>query len=466
MARKEPLQQKTGARPAPARTAPGWLRGFVWGLLGVAALLALWALSLLGGREGEIMRYTAQGWDKAQVLNTNLTFDTRLAAEGFGAFGNGVRPVTEAEVIVANKIRALWHAAFMALCAGGFGWLFVVARPQRRRVYAWAKWGLVALVACDAWMLSRFYVKTMPLSSLGENAVITLLKQDMPEHRVALVSQDSFYNWWLTFVFPYHGIQSVNITQMPRMPTDYKNFLGSVGRNPVRFWQLASVGYVLAPVPVWNQLQRDPVLRDAFELRLAYNVEPAADGMGVTVIPALTAQAGQHVVLHFKQPGPRYALFAGAEVCADQEALRRLADPATAPFQKILLAPECAAQVPPLTGQGVAGKVESLGYRSGLFHLKTTAAQPALLRVAEKFDPDWKAWLDGQPVPLLRVDYLFQGVSVPAGTHDVLLKYAPARWPFYVQLTGLCAFLLTALWLLVQTLRRSGRTPPAPAPTG
>jgi len=460
MARKELLQQKAVAQPAP--TTPGWQRGFVGGLFGVAALLAIWALSLMVGREGEIMLFAAQGWDKAQILNTNLTFDTRLAAEGFGALGNGVRPLTEAEVIVANKIRALWHAAFMTLCAGGFCWLFVLARPQRRRVYAWAQWGLVALVAWDAWMLSRFYIKTMPLAALDENAVITLLKQDMPEHRVALVSQDGFYNWWLTLVFPYHGIQAVNVTQMPRMPADYKNFLGTVGRNPVRFWRLAAVGYVLAPEQIWEQLQRDPALRDAFELRLAYNVAPAADGMGVTVSPALSAQSAQHVVLRFKQPGPRYALFAGAESCDDQEALRRLADPATPPFQKICIAPECATNVPQLTGQGVAGQVASLGYRPGLFHLKTTSTQPALLRVAEKFDPDWKAWLDGRPVPPLRVDYIFQGVFVPAGTHDVVLKYAPALWPFYIQLSGLCAFLLTALWLLAQTIRRLCRPQPAP----
>jgi len=71
------------ARPAPARTTPGGMRGFVGGLFVVAAVLALWALSLMVGREGEIMRFAAQGWDKAQILNTNLTFDTRLAAEGF-----------------------------------------------------------------------------------------------------------------------------------------------------------------------------------------------------------------------------------------------------------------------------------------------------------------------------------------------------------------------------------------------
>jgi len=429
----------------------------------VVALLACWALSLMVGRESEILRLTSQGWDKAQILNTNLTLDTRLAAEGSGIFSADVRPLSEAEVIVANKIRALWHAAFMALCAGGFGWLFLLARPQRSRVYALAKWGLVALVAWDAWMLSRFYIKTMPLSALGENAVITLLKQDMPEHRVALVTQDGFYNWWLTYVFPYHGIQSVNITQMPRMPNDYKNFLGTVGRNPVRFWQLAAVGYVLAPTQVWGQLQRDPVLHDAFELRLAYNTTPAADGMGVTVSPTMSAQAAQHVVLRFKQPGPRHALFAGAEVCADPEALRRLADPAAPLFQQVLIAPECATHVPPLTGHGLTGKTALLDYRPGRFHLQATSTQPAVLRLAEKFDPDWKAWIDGRPVPHLRVDYIFQGVFVPAGTHDILVAYAPARWPIYVQLSGLLVFLGAALWCLVQALRRKLRPQPATA---
>ncbi len=463
MARKELIPPPASATPPPSR--PGWMRGFVWGLFVVAAALALWAVSLMGNRESEITRYATQGWDKAQILNTGLTFDTRLALEGFGAFGRDARPVSEAEVIVANKIRSLWHAAFMALCVAGFCWLFVCARPQKKLVYACAQWGLILLVAWDAWMLSRFYIKTMPLSALDENAVITLLKQDMPEHRVALVTQDGFYNWWLTYIFPYHGIQSVNITQMPRMPADYKSFLDSVGRNPLRFWQLAAVGYVLAPVQVWQQLQRDPVAGALFELRLAYNVTPAADGMGVTVQPALSAQSAQHVVLRFKQPGPRFALFAGAEVSDDATTLRRLADPAAEPFQKVSLALDDGPQVPPLTGHGMVGQVERLGYRSGFFHLKTTCAQPALLRVAEKFDPDWKVWLDGQPAPHLRVDYIFQGVFVPAGTHDVVLKYTPARWPFYVQLSGLCVFLLAALWLLAQKIRSLFKPRPTPTPT-
>jgi hypothetical protein len=171
------------------------------------------------------------------------------------------------------------------------------------------------------------------------------------------------------------------------------------------------------------------------------------------------------VVLRFKQPGPRCALFAGAEVCDDREALRRLADPAIAPFQTVLLAPEGAAHVPPLTGRGVTGRIETLGERPGLFHLKTTGTQPAVLRVAERYDPDWKVWIDGQPAAPLRVDYIFQGAFVPAGTHDVLLKYAPSVRPLYIQLSGLGVCLLAALWLLAQAIRNWIRPHRVPAPT-
>ena len=179
----------------------------------------------------------------------------------------------------------------------------------------------------------------------------------------------------------------------------------------------------------------------------------------------MSAQDGQHVVLRFKHPGPRYALFTGAEVCTDQEALRRLADPAAPLFQRVLIAPECATNVPPLTGQGTTGQVTLLDYLPGRFHLRTTSTQPAVLRIAEKFDPDWKAWLDGQPVPHLRLDYIFQGMLVPAGTHEVRLVYAPARWPVYMQCSGLLVFLGAAFWLFAQALRRKLRPQPAPAPT-
>jgi hypothetical protein len=234
---------------------------------------------------------------------------------------------------------------------------------------------------------------------------------------------------------------------MPRMPEDYKKFIIAVSRYPVRYWQLAAVGYVLAPMQVWDQLRKDAGAKEAFDLVYSYNIGQAE--AGVSVIPASPDRPGQHVVLRLKNPGPRYALIAGWEACSDADALQRLAAPNNVPFRRTILAPEYVINVPPLNGEGIVGKVDALNYRAGFFRLKTASEQAAILRVSEKYDKDWVALVDGRPVSVVRVDYIFQGVYVPAGVHEVVLKYSPATWPLKVQLFGVMLCLGAAVWLLV-----------------
>jgi len=58
--------------------------------------------------------------------------------------------------------------------------------------------------------------------------------------------------------------------------------------------------------------------------------------------------------------------------------------------------------------------------------------------VAEKFDPNWKALLNGRPAPVLRVDYMFQGIYLPEpGRHVIVLRYAPSPLPVVLQSAGL-----------------------------
>jgi len=65
---------------------------------------------------------------------------------------------------------------------------------------------------------------------------------------------------------------------------------------------------------------------------------------------------------------------------------------------------------------------------------------PSLVTFSEAYYPGWKAFLDGNPVPLYRANYDFRAVLLPAGTHRVDFKYEPAWWK-----RGLW---LLALWLL------------------
>jgi uncharacterized membrane protein YfhO len=107
-----------------------------------------------------------------------------------------------------------------------------------------------------------------------------------------------------------------------------------------------------------------------------------------------------------------------------------------------------------LTNSGFVGSCKLEQYRAGRVELSVQARQSAILRVSEKYDKDWKAWVDGKPATVHRVDYIVQGVFVPAGSHHVLLRYAPSTWGLHVQLVGLAICLGAAVWLIVGVVRR------------
>jgi hypothetical protein len=50
-------------------------------------------------------------------------------------------------------------------------------------------------------------------------------------------------------------------------------------------------------------------------------------------------------------------------------------------------------------------------------------SQPALVFISQAHYHNWKAEVDGKPVPLWRANYAFQAVEVPAGKHEVTVLY-------------------------------------------
>jgi hypothetical protein len=86
-----------------------------------------------------------------------------------------------------------------------------------------------------------------------------------------------------------------------------------------------------------------------------------------------------------------------------------------------------------------------LHYGPHKVEVKTSAAVPAVLVLAENHYPGWRAYLDGRAVPVMRVNYNQRGVRVPAGEHRVVFLYRP--WSFYggLLVTALTGSLL-ALW--------------------
>ncbi len=376
-------------------------RIFFWIMVGALGILVFWALSLTLNRSDEVTRYLSQGW-----------------------------PPDAVQVMVQNKIIALWHASFMTAVVTVVFALFGFPRFGKfLRFRNWIAAGLVLIVAADAVKLSKHYIKEMPRSYIEANVLTDFLKKNLGNQRVALLTQQGVYGIWVSYLLPYNKIPAFNFSAMPRMPEDYQTFLVAGSKNPLRMWRFAGVKYLLGPTVFEKQLPPGQ-LRKVF----TYDLIPSLNNE-FQVIPSSN---GTHAIFEFINPIPRYALIKTVDTETDEQALARIAD----------------SRQSLLGDQRVPGLVKILTYRPGRVQLKAQADESCMLRVAERWDPDWRAEVDGKPVAIQRIDYLCQGIAIPEGTHRVNLIYSPSRLFFYMQCVG---YLILFGSLMVVLIRRRGR---------
>lgn len=354
-------------------------------------LLVLWTLIRSSTQASGISTFTMQGW-----------------------------PAEMARVIVSNQIRALWHASFMATLIVIVFAIFTLKPFAGLRTKAnWIAAAIALVIAGDALMLSRHYVQSMPRSYIQANELTRFLKDNLGTQRVALLTQESLYNIWLTYLLPFNHIPTFNFAQMPRMPVDYKNFLSAASKDPLRMWRFSAVKYLLGPSSFEKQFPPNQV-RKVF----AYSLEAAPNNE----FYLLPNPKGDHAVFELMASLPRYVLLADTGTQTDEQAIARIAD----------------SSQPLLRGQGSTGSVELINYRPGKVVLKTNADVPTTLRVAERWDPDWKAIVDGIEAKVNRIDYLCQGVSLTPGKHEVKLIYSPSCLFLYLQIAGVVTLLIAA----------------------
>lgn len=149
-------------------------------------------------------------------------------------------------------------------------------------------------------------------------------------------------------------------------------------------------------------------------------------------------------LLHVPDPLPPAYLVGGASRAAtDEDAMRRISSPAFDPRTEAVLAGPGASGPQP---DGFRGEARYVVRDANRLQLDTESTGPGVLVVVETYDPDWRATLDGVPVPVERANVLFRGVRVPAGRHRVELRYFPraVAWGLAMGAAGVAviAFLL------------------------
>ena len=160
-------------------------------------------------------------------------------------------------------------------------------------------------------------------------------------------------------------------------------------------------------------------------------------------------------VLENRDALPRAWIVHSARQVAPKETLELLSSGAVDPGRTALL-----EQSPPDLDRPENPSVDRtvvMTYEADRMRLKTTTGASGLLVLSEAYYPAWKAYVDGQPVPLYAADHVLRAVPVPAGEHTVELRYE--SWSLRVGLAiSLIAYLaLTALAVAGARRRRKGR---------
>ena len=93
------------------------------------------------------------------------------------------------------------------------------------------------------------------------------------------------------------------------------------------------------------------------------------------------------------------------------------------PSTQLILERSPGLQQSASAGAGATGsaRYQALGPQSARIDVTTPA--PSVVLVRNIYDPNWRAWVDGKPAPVLAADYLVQGIPVPAGTHSIVVTY-------------------------------------------
>lgn len=84
----------------------------------------------------------------------------------------------------------------------------------------------------------------------------------------------------------------------------------------------------------------------------------------------------------------------------------------------------------PLQADAEGENVKCLDYSSNSFKYQTISRTNGILCFSEIWYPAWKAYVDGKKVDMLRANYCFRAVAVPAGSHIVEMKYESASFSF------------------------------------
>ena len=116
---------------------------------------------------------------------------------------------------------------------------------------------------------------------------------------------------------------------------------------------------------------------------------------------------------------------------------------------------------------GATETVTFESYEPDRMAMRVESTSDGLLVLSETYSPGWKAYVDGERVPIEATDYVLRGVAVSSGSHVVELRYEPDSLRIGLWISGVTAIALVGVALLAAwQVLRSRRLVFAPSQRG
>jgi len=266
---------------------------------------------------------------------------------------------------------------------------------QKRKLKDTVLYGLLIIIVIFdlwrvAWRPSDPKDRKESIQSIATPNFVKVLQQDTTQFRVLKITDgrpvygDNSYAYWrIQNAFGYHGAKM-------RIFQDMDDVAGM--GNPL-VWQLMNVKYLIS-----NRDETSPALVEVYN-------SPNTKVYGIRF--AL----------------PRVFFVNKYEVSDNLGILKKIADRSFDPLDIAYVSKDIKTKIdPPL--QGAEAEIVHYGIQD--LKVRATATGNNLLFLSEAYYPKgWKAFVDGNEVEILRLNYMFRGVIVPQGEHTIEMKFEP-----------------------------------------